>query len=340
MQQFVEPEPLAKLAPATPLDLASLTHALLVKSRDGRPTMQAVSERLVALGHKQPTESRSTDRETLLLPASKKRPTGERQGARCLAQSASSRSTPSVGASQMMPWDRAEYLRRPSWKLLVGATAFLCIVASWGIQKQTQGHARRRSPEPARTPQIPIPSEASQKPASPLPTQAVARLAGSDAVPIPVSAASGELAQARVDKPDESVVLPRHSGTLVPANAGAKPAAPLVTAADRGIEAAEQLLRAQNYREALRAASASYVRKAHSKRSDRVVGLSACHLHDRPQAQAAHDALKGAWRTAIARACSRAGIPLSNPNLVDPWGSATLYTKPAVPGGLRNPFGF
>ena len=60
MQQFVEPEPLAQVAPATPATLAVLVHQLLAKKRTERPPMSEVVADLDALCAQYPLQGRRT----------------------------------------------------------------------------------------------------------------------------------------------------------------------------------------------------------------------------------------------------------------------------------------
>lgn len=344
MQQFVEPEPLAKRAPAAPLDLIVLTHELLRKRREDRPTMTVVLARLRNLANLPAgaTSANSPSEDDLAQAL------GAETRADAPRETLSSRSTLAATASQSIAVPQGK--KRASLSYLALGFALVAAAAAVGIlvrrgppPSQTE---RPPAADPAQPPMRPAPkNQSSTNATAPLPTVAAMQpRAHEPSLPVaddrkPAEAGPGAASQSagpsaapeRLSERAASALesqrkpSPRHSepqltrvgtghdteahpsGKPSPSNA---PSPPAKTSDAELLTIAEGFLKDRNFREALRTASVLDVYETDPPRASRIVGLAACTLKDTYRAQIAYKAAKGPAREEIVTACRVAGIPV------------------------------
>jgi len=344
MQQFVEPEPLAKQAPAAPLDLAMLTHSLLAKSRDNRPTMAEVGQRLEAMGaHARRASSQQRVVTTHLPPSVDSGLAGFPH-----AYAPASGSTLGTSASEAL--SRRMRSPRMRWSMAAAGIALLATIA---LAMQLRPVAERRPAAP-----VVGGTQAStgRQPEGPLFEKPMARAAVA-ANPGPAKVeATRAIGEPRLDQKttdertaDDSADTSRESPSpaleptqeraspdkaarvrRAPAQPASRPALPPATpelAADEDdpqfppeieakISAAEQYLREQNWNQALRTIATLPAHYAQEERGQWVFGIASCHMRDRQRAQLAYGRLHGKKRGELASVCRAAEVPLMEDRII------------------------
>lgn len=378
MQQFVTPEPLARLAPAAPLELVTLIHQMLSKSRDDRLSMRDVAARLDGVCRQFRIPEPAEEQVKVQTPATNV------QTAVCstdiAANDTNGRSSAStIGGSASESAKQIPLRSHARWSLVIAAVGLIAtlggttaILTSKNRSRQRtvpdaeQLHRQRRTMEtgsaPAQavtTPTQPkeslVPSARLQNPPNPRPgepsnptdsqtSKTSAGPAPSRSAATPPEKAENERGNIQ-DKSRDPLSADRQRGRVVASQSSVRtairmpgaeiPSSHTTTsnvpqsdlqpqfagepespfANDSGMRAAENYLKGQNWREALRGAMRSENLRSFPERAHRVIGIAACNLRDISRAQQSYSLLLGAAQAEVASACAVGSIWLADDHI-------------------------